>query len=73
MNTRDLALATIGKGVKKKTTKSNMDSLGSIKAWSGFDNGEDRINSIKGKMELAYELAKVSGMDQEQRSKKNGN
>ena len=38
LNARDLALADIGEGARKKMTKRKLDSLGKIKAWSDLAN-----------------------------------
>ena len=69
LNDRDISLDSVGKRSNKKTTNSNLDSLGAIiKAWSGLANREDRIKSLKGNLELTDELNKAIRMDKAQKS-----
>ena len=73
LNNRDLALAVIVKGFKKKTAKRNLDSFGGIKAWSGLPKSKDRIKRLIGQLELDDSLDKVIRIYQSQRSEKKGN
>ena len=50
MKSRDLSLAAVGKGTKKKTANMNMESLETIKAWSGLDNSMDMIKRLRGQL-----------------------
>ena len=73
LNTRDPALAAVGKGTKKKITNMKLDTFGLIKDWSDISNRKDMIKRLKGHPELADALAEASSMDQSQRSNKNVN
>ena len=73
LNTRDISLASVGKAAKKKISKSKLDILSSIKAWSGLANSKDRIKRLNCQLKLFDALAEVRSMDQSQNSEKNGN
>ena len=66
----DISLAAVGKVVNKKTAKSNLDSLRSIKSWIGIFKIEDSIKRLKVQMELDDSLYEVISMYQPQRIKK---
>ena len=50
LKARDLSLAAVVKGFKKKTAKMNLGRLGATKDWIGLANSEVRIKSLKGQM-----------------------
>ena len=70
LNSKDLALTAVGKGNKKKTAKRKLDILRGITAWSGLANSKERINILKGDLELTGTFGRVSRMYQAQRIKK---
>ena len=47
LNARDLAFSAVGEGDKKKTAKKNLESLWTIKDWSGLAKNKDGIKRLK--------------------------